>query len=175
MEDVTGDAHRRWNPRDRAWMEIALAQARRAQARDEVPIGAVLVVGEQALASAHNLTRVRCDPTAHAELLALRTAARRSGYQRLDASTLYSTVEPCCMCAGALIHARVSRVVWAVRDPKFGGCVSLAHLLDLPGANHRAEWSEGLLADESRSLLQDFFRSKRTKKGRPNQNHRCDP
>ena len=144
-------------------MDAALDEARRAAALDEVPIGAVIVSDGRLLARGHNRTRLRCDPTAHAELLALRVAARRTGYQRLDGATVYTTVEPCFMCAGALIHARVRRVVWAVRDPKFGGCASLGHVLDVPGANHRATWTEGVRAEEARRLLQDFFRAKRAK------------
>ncbi|MFT5289746.1 MAG: tRNA(adenine34) deaminase [Planctomycetota bacterium] len=139
-------------------MGEALAQARRAEECGEVPIGAVIVAGGELLGRGHNQTRKRCDPTAHAEVLAVRIAARNSGYQRLDGATVYSTVEPCFMCAGALIHARVARVVWAIRDPKFGGCASLGQVLELEGANHRATWAEGLMAQEARSLMQDFFR-----------------
>ena len=148
-------------------MAVALEEARLAFAADEVPIGAVLLGpaedgGERAvLARAHNRTRTDCDPTAHAEILAVRSAAARTGYQRLDGCTLYTTVEPCFMCAGALVHARLERVVWAVRDPKFGGAASLGNVLQDERANHRVEWSEGVRAEEARTLLQDFFRSKR--------------
>ena len=163
-------------------MELALDEARAALREDEVPIG-VVVVGPPAgsdgpgpagsagpagpdaqpavLARAHNRTRTACDPTAHAEILALREAARVVGHQRLLGCTVYTTVEPCFMCAGALVHARVARVVWAVRDPKFGGAVSLGDVLDHPRGNHRVAWSEGVRADEARALLQEFFRSKR--------------
>lgn len=155
---------------DEFWMGQALAQARVAEALDEVPIGALVVRDGQVLGRGHNRTRLRCDPTAHAELMAIRSAASRTGYQRLEGATVYSTVEPCFMCAGALLHARVARVVWAVRDPKFGGCASLASLLDVPGANHRiVDWAEGPCAEESRTLLQDFFRARRKSRTRPSQ------
>jgi tRNA(adenine34) deaminase len=105
------------------------------------------------------------DPTAHAELLALRAAALTLGAVRLVGCSVYSTVEPCFMCAGALVHARVRRAVFAVRDPKFGACVSLGRVLDHPDANHRVEMVEGIGAEESRVLLQEFFRARRTDNG----------
>lgn len=147
---------------DASFMELALAQARLAGALDEVPVGAVLVLDGVVVASAHNLTRTRRDPTAHAEMLVLSQAAQRLQVPRLVGATLYCTVEPCLMCAGALLHARLERVVWAVRDPKFGGCQSLAQLLDHPRANHRVRQAEGVCAEESRTLLQAFFRKKRS-------------
>ncbi|MEZ6021121.1 MAG: nucleoside deaminase, partial [Planctomycetota bacterium] len=122
---------------DAHYMGLALEEAREAAARDEVPIGCVLVWRGQVLARAHNLTRWRRDPLAHAEMRAIQRATRATGDLRLPGAVVYSTVEPCCMCAGALVHTRVERVVWGVRDEKFGGCVSLARLLDLEGANHR--------------------------------------
>ena len=142
-------------------MALALREARAAERADEVPVGAVVVLDGRLLARAHNLTRTRCDPTAHAEVLALSKAARKLGAQRLPGAVVYTTVEPCFMCAGALSHARVARVVWAVRDPKFGGCVSLGQVLSDPRLNHRAEIAEGVCADEARTLLQQFFRKKR--------------
>ncbi len=142
-------------------MALALAEARAAGAREEVPIGAVVVRGDEVLARAGNRTRGDCDPAAHAEILALRAAARVLGLVRLVDCVLYSTVEPCFMCAGALVHARLRRAVFAVRDPKFGGCVSLGRVLDHPQANHRLVFEEGVLAGESRELLQEFFRARR--------------
>ena len=142
-------------------MALALREARAAERADEVPIGAVVVLDGRLIARAHNSTRTRCDPTAHAEVLALSKAARKLGAQRLPGAVVYTTVEPCFMCAGALSHARVARVVWAVRDPKFGGCVSLGQVLSDPRLNHRAEITEGVGADEARTLLQQFFRKKR--------------
>jgi tRNA(adenine34) deaminase len=146
---------------DQDFMALALREARAAERADEVPIGAVVVLDGRLIARAHNLTRTRCDPTAHAEVLALSKAARKLGAQRLPGAVVYTTVEPCFMCAGALSHARVARVVWAVRDPKFGGCVSLGQVLSDPRLNHRAEITEGVGADEARALLQEFFRKKR--------------
>ena len=142
-------------------MALALREAHAAERVDEVPIGAVVVLDGRLLSRAHNLTRTRCDPTAHAEVLALSKAARKLGAQRLPGAVVYTTVEPCFMCAGALLHARVARVVWAVRDPKFGGCASLGHVLSDPRLNHRAQITEGVRADEARTLLQEFFRKKR--------------
>jgi len=142
-------------------MRLALLEARAAYAEDEVPIGAVVVRGDEVLALAHNRTRAECDPTAHAELLALRAAARRTGLMRLVDCELYSTVEPCFMCAGAAVHARLVRAVFAVRDPKFGACVSLGNVLACPGANHRVAFEEGVGAAEARGLLQEFFRVRR--------------
>ncbi|NOT29430.1 MAG: nucleoside deaminase [Planctomycetes bacterium] len=146
-------------------MALALAEARAAGAREEVPIGSVVVCRGETLARAGNRVRGDCDPSAHAELLALRAAARVLGLVRLVDCVLYSTVEPCFMCAGALVHARLRRVVFAVRDPKFGGCVSLGRVLDHPQANHRLEFDEGVLAGESRELLQEFFRARRGDRG----------
>jgi len=142
-------------------MRLALAEARSAGARQEVPIGAVLVRGDEVLARAGNGVRAECDPTAHAELAVLRSAARVLGAVRLPECVVYSTVEPCFMCAGALVHARVRGLVFAVRDPKFGACVSLGRVLDHPMANHRLEFREGVLAEEARRLLQEFFRARR--------------
>ena len=147
--------------RERHWMGIALEEARRARAADEVPIGAVLVLGDRLLARAHNRTRALCDPTAHAELLAVRRAAHELGVQRLVGAELFTTVEPCFMCAGAASHARLARVVWAVRDPKFGGAASLGNVLSDPRLNHQVLFREGVRAEEARALLQAFFREKR--------------
>ena len=142
-------------------MRIALDEARAAALADEVPIGAVVVRAGELLARDHNRVREQCDVGAHAELLALRSAARKLGVVRLTECVVYTTVEPCFMCAGALVHARVRRVVWSVRDPKFGGCASLGNVLDHPAANHRVAWREGVLAEEARVLLQEFFRARR--------------
>jgi len=143
---------------DRLWMQEALAEAEAARAADEVPIGAIVVRGGLVLGRGHNRTRTRRDPTAHAELLAVQEAARVTGDMRLPGATVYTTVEPCFMCAGVLVHARVERVVWAIRDPKFGAGASLGQVLDHPRANHRCAWTEGVLAEEARELMQAFFR-----------------
>jgi tRNA(adenine34) deaminase len=147
-----------WSAADLVAMEAALDEARAALAADEVPIGAVVVIEGRIVGRGHNRTRRDRDPTAHAEMVALRAAAVAAGAARLDGATVYSTVEPCFMCAGALVHARAARVVWAVRDPKFGGCASLGSVLSDPRANHRAQLAEGLFAETARDLLQGFFR-----------------
>jgi tRNA(adenine34) deaminase len=151
-----------WTELDRQGMAWALEEAERARELDEVPIGAVLLDAEgRVLGRGHNRTRTDVDPSAHAEVQAIRSAARATGAPRLPGSLLYTTVEPCFMCAGLLIHARVARVVWGTRDPKFGGCASLGAVLDHPGTNHRAQWFEGLEAEAARELLVTFFREKR--------------
>jgi tRNA(adenine34) deaminase len=143
--------------RDREGMELALAEARAAFEEDEVPVGAVVVLGSRVVGRGHNRTRAERDPTAHAEVLAIREAARTVGAQRLVGATVYTTVEPCFMCAGALVHARVARVVWALRDPKFGACASLGRVLQDERLNHRCQTAEGVGAQASRSLLRRFF------------------
>lgn len=142
-------------------MALALEEARAAEREDEVPIGAVVVLDGKVVARAHNQTRTRRDPTAHAELLALSRAARSLAAQRLPGAVVYTTVEPCFMCAGALLHARAARVVWGVRDPKFGGCASLGNVLGDARLNHQVDITENVRADEARTLLQEFFRKKR--------------
>ncbi|MCZ6598606.1 MAG: nucleoside deaminase [Planctomycetota bacterium] len=148
---------------DASYMDLALIEARSARAAEEVPVGAVIVRDGEVVGRGRNRTRELRDPTAHAEMNAIREAARTIGYERLEGCTVYSTVEPCFMCAGALVLARVTRVVWAVRDPKFGGSVSLGNVLGDPRLNHRAEVAEGVRAEEARTLLQEFFREKRTR------------
>jgi tRNA(adenine34) deaminase len=147
--------------RDHVLMELALEEARLAEALDEVPIGAVLVLDGRVIARAHNRTRLQRDPTAHAEILAIRAACRELRAARIPGATLYTTVEPCFMCAGAVSQARLERVVWAVRDPKFGGCASLGRVLSDPRLNHSVSITEGVRAAEARELLQEFFRKKR--------------
>ncbi|MFT4648020.1 MAG: tRNA(adenine34) deaminase [Planctomycetota bacterium] len=146
---------------DHYFMGVALEEAQRAERLDEVPIGAVLVLNGQILARGHNQTRWRRDPCAHAELRAIQRATQATGDLRLPGAVVYTTVEPCFMCAGALVHARVQRVVWAIRDEKFGGCVSLGQVLDHPNANHQVNYTEGVRADEAADLLRSFFKSKR--------------
>lgn len=141
-------------------MRRALAQAHHARDRGEVPIGAVLVRGTEVLAEAYNQPIASSDPTAHAEVIVLRDAARRSGNYRLSGSTLYVTVEPCLMCVGALVNARVERLVYGPHEPKFGAVRSLVTLDGLK-VNHRVEVVAGVLAEECRALLVEFFRSRR--------------
>lgn len=148
--------------RDERYMRLALAEALAARERDEVPIGCVVVLDERVVGRGRNRTRELLDPTAHAERLAVVAACASLGQGRLPGAEVYTTVEPCFMCAGALSHARVARVVWGVRDPKFGGCASLGNVLTDPRTNHHeVELREGVLAEECRALLVEFFRSKR--------------
>jgi len=143
-------------------MRMALVEARRAAEIQEVPVGAVLVsAGGRVLARAHNRTIADSDPSAHAEILAIREAARRLGNYRLLNTTLYATVEPCLMCMGAIIHARIERVVYGARDPKWGAAGSLYNLGEDRRLNHQPEIVQGPLLDECRNVIQDFFRARR--------------
>jgi tRNA(adenine34) deaminase len=148
-------------PRDEYFMRLALREAARALEHDDVPIGAVIVKDGELIAAAHNEREVRADPTAHAELVALREAARTLGTWRVLDSVLYVTLEPCAMCAGAIVLARVPRVVFATHDPKAGAAGSVLDVLDVPQFNHRPQVQSGLLAEESAALLRDFFGSRR--------------
>lgn len=143
------------------FMEMALAVARQGASAGEVPIGALLVGGDEILASAHNAPITLSDPTAHAEILALRAAARRAQNYRLPGATLYVTVEPCAMCVGAVIQARVARVVFGCADPKAGALGSVCDLSATPRINHRFHVRGGICADAARDLLQEFFRLRR--------------
>ena len=142
-------------------MSAALEEARRGLAAGEVPIGAVLAVDGQIVSRAFNQPIGSVDPTAHAEILVLRDAAQRIGNYRLTGATLYVTVEPCLMCVGAIVHARVAHVVYGAAEPKTGALVSTVRGLDLPGLNHRFEVTGGVLEEECRELIQEFFREKR--------------
>ena len=142
-------------------MRRALAQARAARDLGEVPIGAVLVRNDEICAEAHNLTRTNSDPTAHAEILALREAARVLGDWRLTGTTLYVTLEPCAMCAGAIVLARIDRLVFATFDPKAGMTGSLGCLVQDARLNHRVKMTSGVLENESAELLRTFFRERR--------------
>ncbi len=143
-------------------MHIAIAAARDALDFDEVPIGACLVNGEgELMASAFNRTIADCDPTAHAEILTLRAAAAKIGNYRLTGTTIYSTIEPCAMCAGALINARVERLVYGAADERFGAVETRFRLCDSEFLNHRLAITSGVLADECRTIMQDFFRERR--------------
>jgi len=143
------------------WMQQALDAAREAQTRGEVPVGTCIVVGERLLAVSGNRTRTDCDPTAHAELVALREAARIVGNYRLTGVDVYSTIEPCAMCAGALIQARVGRLIYGSRDERAGAVESRFRICDTDFLNHRIEVIEGILEAECRELLQQFFRERR--------------
>ena len=145
------------------FMNLALSEARKAGQKNEIPIGAVLIAAnDEMLSAAHNKTITLKDPTAHAEILALRSAADKIGNYRLLKTTLYVTVEPCPMCMGALMHARVSRVVFGTRDPKWGAAGSLYNFAEDRRFNHQPEIIEGICESECKKLIQDFFRDKRT-------------
>jgi tRNA(Arg) A34 adenosine deaminase TadA len=143
------------------FMRAALEQARRGLAAGEVPVGAVLVVGDAVVASAFNQPITATDPTAHAEVLVLREAARLLGNYRLTDATVYVTVEPCLMCVGALVHARVRELVYGATEPKAGAVVSAVRALEHPNLNHRFAVTGGVLEDECRAIIQEFFRQKR--------------
>jgi tRNA(adenine34) deaminase len=147
---------------DERWMREALGAAREAARAGEVPVGAC-VVGDDGrlLSAAGNRTRADCDPTAHAEVVALREAARRAGNYRLTGAVVYSTVEPCAMCAGALVQARVARLVYGARDERAGAVESVFRVCDASSLNHRMGLTAGVLGDECRALVQEFFRERR--------------
>ena len=145
------------------WMILALEQAKLAEKLGEVPVGAVLVQDEQLIAGAHNQPIINHDPTAHAEIQVLRAAGKKLGNYRLPNTTLYVTLEPCTMCLGAMIHARVSRVVFGAYDPKTGVCGSCQDLSTSACFNHNIEVKGGILASECKDLLQRFFKNRRNK------------
>ncbi len=146
---------------DERFMRAALREAERGAREGEVPVGAVVVRDGQVLARAHNRPIHLHDPSAHAEILALRRAARKAGNYRLEGCDLYVTIEPCAMCAGAIVQARLRRTVFGARDPKAGACGSVLNVLDHPGLNHRAEVVSGVRAEESAALLRNFFQRRR--------------
>ena len=142
-------------------MHMAIEQARAASLRGEVPIGAVVVLDDRILAAASNRTITDCDPTAHAEIVALREAAVKVGNYRLTGAALYVTIEPCAMCAGALVQARVARLIYGADEPKGGAIRTCLQVLDAPGLNHRVAVTSGILAAEGVALVQSFFADRR--------------
>lgn len=146
-------------------MSAALELAEQSAAEDEVPVGAVVVRGGQIIARAHNLRESHADPLAHAELLAIRAAAQHLGRWRLFGCTLYSTLEPCPMCAGAIVNARLDRLVFAAADARGGAVGSLMDVVRDARLNHRAEVTEGVQAEAAVQLLKDFFRARRSRSG----------
>jgi tRNA(adenine34) deaminase len=151
----------RFFPRDEYFMRLALREAERAQEHDDVPVGAVVVREGEVVGTGHNERELRQDPTAHAETLALREAARTLGSWRILDSVLYVTLEPCAMCAGAIVLSRIPRVVYGTVDPKAGAAGSVVDLLAEPRFNHRPEVAGGLLAAECAALLTGFFATRR--------------
>ena len=152
--DARTQAHERW-------MREALRVARDAQSRDEVPIGAGIVIGEEMIAVSGNRTRTDCDPTAHAEIVALREAAKKIGNYRLSDAIVYSTIEPCAMCAGALIQARVGLLVYGAQDERAGAVHTHFQICSSDQLNHRVEVIKGVLEPECRELMQEFFKARR--------------
>jgi tRNA(adenine34) deaminase len=148
-------------PRDEYFMRLALREATRAAEHDDVPIGALIVHADEVIGTGHNERELRADPTAHAEMIALREAARTLGSWRVLDTVMYVTLEPCAMCAGAIVLARVPRIVFGASDPKAGAAGSVLDVLDEPRLNHRPQVDSGLLADECGELLREFFTSRR--------------
>ena len=148
--------------RDSHWMQHALRLAEQAAEQDEVPVGAVVVLNEEAIGEGWNQPISSCDPTAHAEIIALRDAAQRIGNYRLTGATLYVTLEPCLMCAGAMIHARIGRLVFGASDPKRGAVNSTTHAFETQGLNHRVTFTGGVMASACAGRLHDFFRARRS-------------
>jgi tRNA(adenine34) deaminase len=150
--------------KDLEYMHLAIVQAQAAALRGEVPVGAIVVLDDRILAAAGNRTITDCDPTAHAEIVALREAAQKAGNYRLLGASLYVTVEPCAMCAGALVQARVARLIYGADEPKGGAVRTCLQVLEAPALNHRVEVVSGVLAEESVKLLQSFFSARRDEK-----------
>jgi tRNA(adenine34) deaminase len=149
-------------PDDLEFLRAAIAEAREAEAAREVPVGAILVYNGEIIAGGQNRVIRDHDPTAHAEIVALRHAARYvENYRLIPGCTLYVTLEPCAMCAGAILHARVSRLVYGATDPKAGACGSVLSVMNHPALNHKVEVASGLLAEECGALLTSFFRARR--------------
>ena len=148
-------------PRDEYFMRLALREASRALEHEDVPIGALVVRDGEVIGSGHNEREIRADPTAHAEMIALREAARTLGSWRVLDAVMYVSLEPCAMCAGAIVLARVPRVVFGAADPKAGAAGSVFDILDEPRLNHRPLVESGLLAEESADLLRTFFARRR--------------
>jgi len=146
-----------------AFMSLALEEARAALEHDDVPIGCVIARGDEVVARAHNARERDADPTAHAEILALRAAAHAIGSWRLEGCTVYVTLEPCVMCAGAIVLARIPLVVFGAPDPKAGAVISIAQVFEERGLNHHPRWRMGVMRAESEALLKEFFASHRAR------------
>ncbi|HTV08357.1 MAG TPA: tRNA adenosine(34) deaminase TadA [Candidatus Aquilonibacter sp.] len=154
---------------DDALMQLAMEQARAAEAAGEVPVGAIVVAadGVTVLGRGRNRVIADSDPTAHCEIVAMREAGRALGNYRLTGCTLVCTLEPCAMCAGAILHARLARLVYAARDPKAGACGSVLSVMNFPALNHRVEVVEGVRSEECGTMLTEFFRRRRANAGAP--------
>ena len=152
---------------DEEFMLEALEEAKKAYRKKEVPVGAVAVLGDKIIARAHNEREDLADPTAHAEILCIKRASKKLGRWRLNDVTIYSTLEPCSMCAGAMVHARILRLVFGAKDPKAGACGSVLDIIDLNLLNHQVKVTSGILAEESEKILKDFFKYLRKKERWP--------
>lgn len=157
-QEITGTVT---SSEDARWMQHALEQARFAAEAGEVPVGAIVVKDGEIVGRGHNRNLLDNDPTAHAEIVALRQAAARLGNHRLSGCALFATIEPCAMCAGAMIHARLARVVYGASDPKTGAAGSVLAVLNHPKLNHRVEVTSGVLANKCSEILTSFFQSRR--------------
>jgi tRNA(adenine34) deaminase len=146
---------------DLSYLQLAIAEARQAELSGEVPVGSIIIRDGEVIARGHNRVIADSDPTAHAEIVALRTAGIALQNYRLEGCDLYTTLEPCAMCAGAILHARIRRLIYAAPDPKAGACGSVLSVLNHPQLNHRVEVASGLLAEECGAMLTSFFRSRR--------------
>lgn len=149
------------NPTDEHWMRHALALAEQAASQDEVPVGAVIVRDGELIAEGHNRPIIDHDPSAHAEMVALRAAGKALDNYRLTGCDLYVTLEPCVMCAGAIVHARIQRLVFGALDPRAGAVSSVYDVISEPRLNHALEWQGGVLEHDCGQLLKDFFRQRR--------------
>jgi len=154
--------------KDEKWMQIAISEANLAKSKDEIPVGAVLIQNNELIAQAHNQPISHNDPTAHAEIQVLRIAAKQQRNYRLVGSTIYVTLEPCAMCLGAMMHARIKRIVFGASDPKTGVCGSCANLTSEVFFNHRIEVLGGILEKESKEILQSFFKLRRKEQAKKN-------
>ena len=153
---------------DEKWMQIAISEANLAKSKDEIPVGAVLIQNSELIAQAHNQPISHNDPTAHAEIQVLRIAAKQQSNYRLVGSTIYVTLEPCAMCLGAMMHARIKRIVFGASDPKTGVCGSCANLTSEAFFNHRIAVLGGILENESKEILQSFFKLRRKEQTKKN-------
>jgi tRNA(adenine34) deaminase len=153
---------------DEKWMQIAISESNLAKTKDEIPVGAVLIQNSKLIAQAHNQSISHNDPTAHAEIQVLRIAAKQQRNYRLVGSTIYVTLEPCAMCLGAMMHARIKRIVFGASDPKTGVCGSCANLTSEAFFNHRITVLGGILEKESKEILQSFFKLRRKEQAKKN-------
>ena len=153
---------------DEKWMQIAISEANLAKSKNEIPVGAVLIQNNELIAQAHNQPISHNDPTAHAEIQVLRIAAKQQSNYRLVGSTIYVTLEPCAMCLGAMMHARIKRIVFGASDPKTGVCGSCANLSSEAFFNHRIAVLGGILENESKEILQSFFKLRRKEQAKKN-------